>query len=142
MKYCFLIFLSLSSFLLKGQNISFKECWKSTAVFELAEKMPIPSGGTDSLKAFFQLAINSWGLNNVSCQLKLRFIINGDGSACLYMITDPPSNLSISNVVNTINEMPGWKPAIQNGHQVDCYVNLKMEIESGIITKIIYGNPT
>ena len=36
--------------------------------------------------------------------------------------------------------MSKWKPAIQNGYKVDCYVKLSLQIEAGVLTTLIYKN--
>ena len=130
------VFFSFSSI---GQ-ISSKDCRKSTPVFEFAEKMPEPTGGMDSLKIFFQRELIFWGLNDQTRQLDIDLLIDKDGSACPYIIYVAPYTLPTDKMTNSINSMPKWKPAIQNGYKVDCYVKLNLQIEAGELTKLVYKN--
>ena len=130
------VFFSFSSFGQIGSN----DCRKSTPVFELAEKMPEPAGGMDSLKIFFQKELISWGLDNQTHKLDIDLLIDNAGSACPYMIYLAPYTLPTDKITNSIKTMSTWKPAMQNGHKVDCYVKLSLQIEAGVLTKLIYKN--
>jgi len=130
------VFFSFTSI---GQ-ISSKDCRKSTPVFELAEKMPEPTGGMDSLKIFFQREFIFWGLNDQTRQLDIDLLIDKTGSACPYIIYVAPYSLPTDKITNSINSMSKWKPALQNGYKVDCYVKLSLQIDAGILTKIVYKN--
>jgi len=129
----------LFSFTSIGQ-IGSNDCRKSTPVFEVAEKMPEPTGGMDSLKSFFQKEINSWGIPNLTRQFDLTLLINSDGSACPYLIYVALNSLPTEKLMRSIKEMPKWEPAIQNNFKVDCYMKLNLKIEEGVLTRLIYKN--
>ena len=131
-----IVFFSFSSMGQVGSN----DCQKSTPVFDYAEKMPEPTGGMDSLKTFFQRELISWGLNNETRQLDIDLLINKDGSACPYLIHVAPYTLPTDKMTSSIKAMSRWKPGMQNGHNVDCYSKLSLQIDGGVLTKLVYRN--
>jgi len=140
MKAKLFLILIFASYTSSGQGLTFRNC-KAEIVFELAEVMPMPVGGKDSLSLYFQKSIEKLGLENSTSKVDIKIMIDKEGKACLGYVYDWPDDMFPEELAILVADMPKWTAAKQNKHNVNCWARLLFVIKSGRITDIIYSTP-
>jgi hypothetical protein len=122
-----------------GQELNKYDKCPGDRIFSKAEHMPVYKKGLDSLAVFFNKKLSSIEPANSGGTLTLAMIICSSGSARLQsMINKTDFPVSEKLMKEMVLEMPLWKPAIQNGYEVDCQVTIELIIEHGVVTAIQY----
>ena len=130
-----LIFGALTS---SGQELTFRNC-SAEIVFELAEVMPMPVGGKDSLLPYFQKSIEKLGLAKSTSKVDIKIMIDKEGKACLGYVYDSPDEMLPEELAILVADMPNWNAGTQNKHHINCWARLLLVIKSGKVTDIIYS---
>jgi hypothetical protein len=122
-----------------GQELNKYDKCPGDRIFVKAEYMPVFKKGLDSLAVFFNRNLSSIEPGNSSGTLTLAMIICNSGSARLQsMINRTDFPIDEKRIKDLVLKMPLWKPAVQNGYEVDCQVTIELTIEHGVVTSVHY----
>ncbi|MBO4820158.1 MAG: energy transducer TonB [Prevotella sp.] len=99
------------------------------AFFEdnIQEQMPQFVGGEEALSNWIENNISfpmMADLYSIDERVVVSFDINEDGSVSNIQVQDSPNPIFADEVVNKLETMPLWIPAIQNGRYVKVNYNL------------------
>jgi hypothetical protein len=111
-------------FIFIGYNTSaqtYKDCNTDGHIFVHTEKAPKYKG---QLQNYFEDAFKGDALAYTG-EIITIFIIDEDGRCCCTDIQKCDSASLSAKLKDAIDRMPGWKPAVQNGHVVRFYFRLK-----------------
>ncbi len=94
---------------------------EEVAVVSFADQMPQFPGGTSALRHFIANTVNYPVLareNGVQGKVFVQFVVNTDGSIADAFVVRSADKALEKEALRVINNMPKWKPGIQNGKPV------------------------
>jgi hypothetical protein len=134
----FLLILAATASLSRGLAQQSSYCTFTGGLFYSAEENPHFKG---SLHDYFRKKLKKH-FPATDCTITLKLWIDTTGKACCLNIERPAANapdVDTTQILNSIAEMPGWTPALQNHHRVNCVALIQLSFYKSRLN-VIYKN--
>ena len=138
MKHFLIIFFILTSISSFGQIPieNFNDCGEKSFFATAQEKPQFDNSGQNVYDYLNQQFSEAKLFENVSGKVLIGILVFDNGKTCCKSFGNMTGKeINSKKVKEIIDEMPDWKPAVQNGEPVNFLYNLMLTFENGKIIK-------